>query len=414
MILRARVVLPISAPPIANGAIRISGGRIAEVGRWRDLAGHDDARKIDLGDAVLLPGLVNAHCHLDYTDMAGQFAPPKVFSDWLKTITDTKADWDYSDYAKSWMNGAEMLLGSGTTTVGDIEAVPQLLPKMWNTTPLRVCSFLEMIGITKRRSPEAILQEACEKAGGLKHRRCHVGLSPHAPYSTLPELLRLSAQTARRRRWLLSTHVAESALEFQMFAQRRGEMFDWLARSGRDMADCGQGSPVRHLERSGLLGPNLLAIHVNYLGRGDLQLLQSHQVSVVHCPRSHSYFRHAPFPLRALMRAGVNVCLGTDSLASVYRKSKQVVELSLLEEMRALAESAPDLSPRAIIRLATSCGARALGLRAKAGELCRGAFADIISLPFKGKLATVHESILGHKGRVSASMIGGKWAIKPL
>ena len=140
-----------------------------------------------------------------------------------------------------------MLLRSGTTTVGDIEAVPQLLPKMWKATPLRVFSFLEMIGITKRRQPEAILQEMVDKGTTLNHCRCRIGLSPHAPYSTLPELLRLSARTAHRQHWLLCTHVAESALEFDMFKRARGEMFDWLARSGREMNDCGHGSPVRHL-----------------------------------------------------------------------------------------------------------------------------------------------------------------------
>ncbi|HTL59724.1 MAG TPA: amidohydrolase family protein [Candidatus Limnocylindrales bacterium] len=413
MILRARVLLPISAPPIPDGGVRVAHGRIAAVGRWRDLVRIDDSRKIDLGDVVLMPGLVNAHCHLDYTLMAGQFPPPKCFTDWLKTITDTKADWSYSDYAESWTKGAEMLVRSGTTTVGDVEAVPQLLPKMWDTTPLRVCSFLEMIGITKRRLPEAILQEVSDKGINLQHPRCRIGLSPHAPYSTLPELLCLSARTARRRRWLLCTHVAESALEFQMFAERRGEMFDWLARSGRDMVDCGQGSPVRHLERCGILGPNLLAIHMNYLGRGDLQLLQSRRVNVVHCPRSHSYFRHDPFPLRALTRAGVNVCLGTDSLASVYQRRKHSVELSMFEEMRALAEREPGLRPRAILRLATSCGARALALNGKAGEIIPGAHADLIALRSEATPSRVYDTVLEHRGKVSACMIGGRWALAP-
>jgi cytosine/adenosine deaminase-related metal-dependent hydrolase len=376
------------------------------------LAGQGDSKKIDLGEVVLIPGLVNAHCHLDYTLMAGQFPPPRVFTDWLKVITDTKADWSYSDYAESWAKGAQMLLRSGTTTVGDVEAVPQLLPKMWESTPLRVYSFLEMIGITKRRQPQALLQEIFEKGIALKHRRCRIGLSPHAPYSTVPELLRLSARAARRRRWLVCTHVAESALEFDMFARRRGEMFHWLERSGRDMADCGQGSPVRHVKRSGLLGPNLLAVHLNYLGRGDLELLRQGGVSVVHCPRSHFYFRHDPFPLRSLTRAGVNVCLGTDSLASVYQRRNQTAELSMFEEMRTLAEREPRLSPRKILRLATVCGARALGLTGKAGELAPGAYADLIALPFSGKMSKVYEGVLQHKGNVATSMIGGRWAWK--
>jgi cytosine/adenosine deaminase-related metal-dependent hydrolase len=99
LLLRARAVLPVAASPISNGAILISGSRIAEVGRWRDLANAARDELIDLGDAILLPGLVNAHCHLDYTDMAGQFPPPKIFSDWLKLITTAKGHWSKSDYA---------------------------------------------------------------------------------------------------------------------------------------------------------------------------------------------------------------------------------------------------------------------------------------------------------------------------
>lgn len=306
-----------------------------------------------------------------------------------------------------------MLLQSGTTTVGDVEAVSQLLPAMWERTPLRVFSFLEMIGITKRRSPPAILQEACDKGVSLGHRRCRIGLSPHAPYSTLPELLKLSARAARNRRWLLCCHVAESAMEFEMFARRKGEMFDWLARSGRDMIDCGQGSPIRHLAQAGLLKANLLAIHVNYLGRGDAQLLQQSGASVVHCPRSHFYFRHGPFPLQRLQRAGVNVCLGTDSLASVYRRKNQPLELNMFEEMRALAQREPSLSPRKILSLSTICGARALHLQGQAGELRTGAYADVIALTFSGKTSGIYDAVLEHRGEVVASMIAGTWAVAP-
>ena len=184
-----------------------------------------------------------------------------------------------------------------------------------------------------------------------------LGLSPHAPYSTVPELLRLSAQTARRHNWRLTTHLAESALEFEMFKHGRGPMFDWLQRSGRDMSDCGLGSPVKHLERCGLLSESLLAAHVNYLAQGDAALLGRRRVHVVHCPRCHFYFHHDKFPLRRLARAGVNVCLGTDSLASVCKPRRQKVELNLFEEMRALARNEPSLSARKIVQMATLNGA---------------------------------------------------------
>ena len=410
MILRARHVLPLSGPAIRDGAVRISGRRIHAVGRWRDLSGVNDRQIIELGDAILLPGLVNAHCHLDYTDMAGQFPPPRFFTEWLKLITATKAGWAYSDFATSWIHGAQMLLRTGTTTVADIEAVPQLLPEAWDSTPLRVVSFLEMIGMTNRRPPRQVLEEAESKIRGLRHKRCFVGLSPHAPYSTVSDLLHLTASAARRRRLLLCTHVAESAPEFALFARGEGEMFDWLQRSGRDMSDCRLGSPVEHLERCGFLGVNLLATHANYLGPRDAALLGKRRVTVVHCPRSHDYFRHEPFPLRRLAREGVNLCLGTDSLASVRAGRGRVVELSMFEEMRTLARREPTLSAKTILNMATLNGARALGMQGQIGEIVPGAFADLIALPAPAARTNIYDAVLHHPGPVVASMINGQWA----
>jgi aminodeoxyfutalosine deaminase len=413
LLLRARVVLPVSRAAIQDGAVLISGRRVSAVGRWRDLSATHRKGTLDLGERVLMPGLVNAHCHLDYTDMAGQFPPPKVFSDWLKLITEAKSGWGYSDYAESWLRGAHMLVRTGTTSVADIEAVPQLLPEVRNATPLRVFSFLEMIGIKGLRQPREIVEEAVKQIDAHKVRRGGLGLSPHAPYSTVPELLRLSAETARRRKWRVTTHVAESALEFEMFRHGRGPMFDWLQRSGRDMSDCGRHSPVRHLDRCGALHESVLAAHVNYLAKGDARLLSRRKAHVVHCPRCHFYFHHDAFALRRLLRAGVNVCLGTDSLASVYQARRQQVELNLFEEMRALAKNEPSLPARTIVRMATVNGARALGQGGAIGELAAGSYADLIALPFAGKAGSIYDSVLHHTGDVAASMIDGRWAMEP-
>ncbi len=414
MILRARLVLPMVGPPIGNGAVTIAGNRIKSVGRWRDLAAGTFGQRLDLGDAILMPGLVNAHCHLDYTNMAGHFPAPKLFIDWLKLITSTKSEWTAAEYTASWLAGAEMLLRTGTTTVGDIEAVPQLLPAVWNSTPLRVISFLELIGLTKRRPPQRVLQEALDQIATLSHGRCYAGLSPHAPYSTVTQLLRSSAEAARRQGLLLCTHVAESQSEFSMFTHGRGDMFDWMRRSGREMSDCGLGSPVRHLERCGLLRKNLLATHANYLARGDAALLAKRRVSVVHCPRSHAFFDHSPFPLRRLRGAGVNVCLGTDSLATVIKPRRQSVELDMFAEMRALADRNPWLPSRAILRMATLNGAHALGQPGRLGQLSSGALADLIALPLVVKPGHAADAVLEYRGAVAASMIDGQWAVPPL
>ena len=411
--LRARVVLPICRPPIPNGAVAISGDRIVAVGRWGALSSRFSGPVLDLGDSVLLPGLVNAHCHLDYTHMAGQFPPPKTFTDWIKLITATKAGWSYSEFAESWLAGARMLLRTGTTTVGDIETVPELLPEVWEATPLRVVSFFEMTGVRSRRQPKTMLREIIRRIQALPQAQGRVGLSPHAPYSTQPELVRISARLARRHHWPLAIHLAESAQEFEMFTRGSGEMFDWLKRNERDMADCGRGSPVQHLERCGALGPGLLAIHVNYLAKQDAALLARREVNVVHCPRSHAYFQHAPFPLKQLAKAGINICIGTDSLASVYKRRREVVELNLFEEMRAFASGHPHLPARRVLPMVTTNAARALGLPGRVGELSKQASADLIAIPFAGKRADVYEAVLNHRGEVAASMVKGQWAISP-
>jgi cytosine/adenosine deaminase-related metal-dependent hydrolase len=407
MLLRARILLPISSPPIADGAVLISGNRVAALGRWRDLCRESAAPATDLGPVILMPGLVNAHCHLDYTDMAGQPAP-KQFPDWIKGLLARKAAASYADYAQAWLRGAAMLLRTGVTTVGDIEAVPELLPDVWSSTPLRVASFLEMTCVRSRREPAAIVQEAAAKITALRPARGFAGLSPHALYSTTPELLRSSAELAARHRWRVTMHVAESIDEFEMYVHGRGSMFDWL-KNQRDMSDCGHGTPVEQVRRSGLMGAEFLAIHANYLQPADIESLAQTRSSVVHCPRSHAYFRHQPFPCKELAAARVNVCLGTDSLASVTPTRPSSPELNLFAEMQAFAASNPGVTPAGIVRLATSNGARALGLQGKVGEIAPDSFADLITIPYSGTIEEAESAVVQHRGDVAGSMIEGKW-----
>ncbi len=413
MVIRSRIVLPVCQPPIQDGVVRIRANRIVELGPFKDLSLSTSEPVVDLGDSVLLPGLINAHCHLDYTEMAGTVPPQKSFTDWIPLMLAAKAEWNYSEFATSWLRGADMLLRSGTTTVADIEAVPELLPDVWQSTPLRVLSLIEMTGVKTRRDPKTILREALDCTDRLPGGRCRPGLSPHAPYSTNPELLRLSAETVIKRHWPMAVHVSESADEFAMFTRAEGDMFDWLRRNGRNMSDCGIGSPIQHLERNGALGSHLLAVHVNYLAPKDSALLARRKVSVVHCPRSHVYFRHAPFPFARLTQSKVNVCLGTDSLATVYKMRKQAVALNMFDEMHAFARANPRVPPKTILRMATMNGARALGFAGETGEISRGALADMIAVPYSGKIDDVEDAVLEHEGAVSASMIDGDWAIGP-
>jgi aminodeoxyfutalosine deaminase len=372
VILRARIVLPICGPPIENGAVEIDADRIVAVGKWSEFR---RGRATDLGEVVLMPGLVNAHCHLDYTDLR-IVRGGKSFTQWVQTIIKKKLDWTVAEYRKSWVRGARMLEETGTTTVADIEAVPDLIPWAWKQTFLRVFSFVEMTGVASGRAPKEIVSEA------LKFDS--FGLSPHALYSTVPQLLKLTAWRARTMP--ITMHVAESEDEMRMYSRRKGELFEWLSRV-RDMSDCGGTTPVQAVQRAGLLGPKFLAVHVNFLTREDVLTLALTKTSVVHCPSSHAYFGHRRFPFQQLDRAGVNVSLGTDSMASMRGR-----ELNMFLEMRQFARAYPSVSPVQILQMATLNGARALQL--PVGELRKGALADLISVPFRGKTSQVESAIL--------------------
>jgi cytosine/adenosine deaminase-related metal-dependent hydrolase len=407
MLVRARILLPVCSAPVENGAVAISTNRVARVGRWPEMDREAYRPVVDLGDAILLPGLVNAHCHLDYTDMTGM-PPQKQFPDWIKGLLARKAAASYTEYAAAWLGGAQMLIRTGTTTVGDIEAVPELLPEVWSSTPLRAFSFLEMTGVKSRRKPSEILREVSSKIRALAAVAPSAGLSPHALYSTMPALLKQTARVARRRNWRVAMHVAESTAEQEMYVHRRGPLFDWL-KNQRDMSDCGDVTPVQQVRRCGLLGENFLAVHANCLEGDDIAALSESRSHVVHCPRSHAYFQHPPFPYRKLAAAGVNVCLGTDSLASILRPRREKAELNMFAEMRAFAACYPRVAPEDIVRMATQGGARALGLQERVGAIFQGGMADLAAIPFSGRAADAWEAVVHDMGEVSATMINGSW-----
>jgi cytosine/adenosine deaminase-related metal-dependent hydrolase len=409
MLIRARTVLPICSPPNEDGAVLVRGERIESVGRFSELRQSQGDKVIDLGEAILLPGLINAHCHLDYTDMAGKLSSPKNFSDWIKAIVALKAEWSYTEFAKSWLNGAKMLLRSGTTTVVDIETVSELLPDVTRSTPLRVISCVELLSVRTKCSARQLVDTAVQKLESLSLESA--GLSPHAPYSTSPDLLRAAARAIRDRGWLLTTHVAESADEFQMYLEACGAMFDWL-KPQRDMSDCGACSPVAHLARNEVLSPNFLAIHANYLAGGDADLLAGSGASVVHCPRSHAFFGHRAFPLEELERAGVNICLGTDSMATMRKSRLEPIALNLFSEMRGLAKNSPALSPKRIVEMATVNAAKSIGRAQELGCLAPGAVADVIVLRGGGS-PNPYEVVLNNRDDVMASIIRGTWAMPP-
>ena len=194
-----------------------------------------------------------------------------------------------------------------------------------------------------------------------------------------------------------------------MFCEGSGPLYQRLANVGRDMSDCGGYSPVAQMARHGVLNDKLLAVHGNYLDDNDICLLAEGGTSLAHCPRSHDYFGHAPFRFEELQSAGVNVCLGTDSLATV----KEVdAELDMFAEMRMFRKKNPDACPEIITAMATVNGARALGWAGKVGEISTGVCADLLAVPYSGSVDSAYDEVIEHYGPV-AVMVDGQWEIPP-
>ena len=391
-------------PPIENGAVAVDGNTIVAVGAIDDLKWLDIGPVIDLGEVALMPGLINAHCHLDYTMMRHAINPPKNFTQWVQRINALKRSLDSADYLNAIQKGFEALKQWGVTSVCNIESFPELLPAI-GEPPIRTWWFYEMIDIRHRYTTEEVVVGALSFFQNRPASRNRFGLSPHAPYTASRELYRLANSCASTMTMQLTTHVAESRDEQEMFLHARGPLYDFLEGLGRPMHDCGRDTPFGSLWRSGAINSNWLLVHMNELSESDFALLGSLEPeqlpNIVHCPGSHAYFNHSRFQYRRLMSMGLNISVGTDSLASTE-------SLSLLNELRVLAAQEPWLTPEELLRTVTTNPARALRRDKRLGRISPGALADFIALPSTGKLATIHEEILHYREPIPWMMIDGQ------
>jgi aminodeoxyfutalosine deaminase len=400
MILRAHSVLPMDRPPLDDGAVVVDGDNIVAVGPWAEIRAAHQGEVRDLGDVVLLPGLINAHCHLDYTDMAGQVAWRGSFTDWLQQIVERKKTRTAAEYAAAVGTGLDQLARTGTTTVVNIEAFPPLIAQ-FTETPIRVWWCPELIDLGRESEAELMVRNTVEFLAGRENAAGGFGLSPHAPYTASQGLYRAAASSARSHSWLLTTHVVESEEEDAMFRRGTGQMYDYFLRLGRDMSDCKRGGIVRALGEVGALGPNCLAVHANHLTPSDAALLEQSGTHVALCPRGYEFFKRRLPMLSMFREQGINVCLGTDSLASNDR-------LDLFAEMQTLAHQFGQLSPEYILQLVTTGAAKALNRSGKLGRLAAGAWADMIAVPQDDAAGDPYEAVVFSKKPISFSMVAGK------
>jgi cytosine/adenosine deaminase-related metal-dependent hydrolase len=362
-------VLPVSEPPIADGAVGVENGRIVAVGRRADIGA---GRRFE--HAVIVPGFVNAHSHLEYAVYAGFGDGTPDFADWISTHVQRKQRLRFENVVDIARLGAAECLASGITTVGDC-SFSGAAGLACRDLGLRAIVYLEVFG----DDPGAAMtrfESLMEVAGPGFGELVSPGISPHAPYTVSAEVYAACAELGIP----VATHVSESASETAYLVGGAGP---W--DSFRDLLIDPPGvTGTRMLAAAGLLGPGLLAAHCVTVEPDEIDLLAEHAAAVAHCPRSNALLGCGLAPVRALLDSGVTVGLGTDSPASTP-------SFDMFEELRTAVYSArarerrPDaLTATEALELATIGSARALGMDGSTGSIEPGKHADLAVVGLDG------------------------------
>ncbi|MBU5636565.1 amidohydrolase family protein [Geomonas sp. Red69] len=372
----ASYLLPISSPPIAGGALAVKDGRIVAVGKVHELRAQFSAPVTDLHESVIMPGLVNAHTHLELTHFPAWKLRkeldylPKRYVEWIQQVVKIKRALEPGDLEHSVREGMRLCLESGTTAVGDILSDLSLVP-LYRDTPLTGRLFLEAIGHdpllcdTLVARIEATLETL---QGGLLP-----GLSPHTPHTVSGKLFRCLQALSEKISAPKAVHLSETADEALFMHDSSGAIAELLypmAHWEQYLPHPMRTTSTRYLDELGVLDSATLAVHAVHVTPNDVSILKERGVSVVLCPRSNDRLFVGCAPHKLLKESGLQLALGTDSLASND-------SLSLWDEINFLQQVAPGVfSCQELLTMATLGGARALRIDADTGSLQAGKRAD--------------------------------------
>lgn len=399
----ARRIVTLAGPPLDGGCIVVQGGKIAAVGPRRIATG----RVVDLGDALIAPGFVNAHTHLEFSGLTKPLGTAGMnFASWLREVIAFRREGPF-DPQPAVVAGLQESLAAGVTTVGEITST---VPRQLFERPPRgpnVTAFIELIGLSESRAAAklASLDEflAAGDAAGV-----HRGISPHAPYTVRPSLVDSAVVRSTDQGVPLAFHLAESPEELELLRDGTGPLVDLLREIGAwDAAAIPRGScPLDYLKTLSS-APRTLLIHGNYLADDEIYFLaaQAERMATVYCPRTHAYFGHPRHPLEKLLAAGAAVAVGTDGRCTSP-------DLDLRAELRYLRRAFPNLSPERIVRLGTLDGARALGVERDVGTLEVGKQADFVVVAEVPDESDPYAALLDERAVLLRTVVAGRLRIE--
>jgi aminodeoxyfutalosine deaminase len=383
-------VVPIAGRPLRDGWVTVDRGRVIAVGEGRTA---DGIAKVDLGRRALLPGLINAHTHLELSYLDHQIPAATEFTEWIRAVVAARrAEPDPSSerILRGVDAGIAQAIACGTSAVGDISnTLVTVAPLM--RSPLHAVVFNELIRF-RAPDPGGVVADACAQIARVPgNDAVRLGLAAHAPYSVAPgvfEAIRRAAATCAASTY--SVHLSESRAESEFVASGQGPWRRFLEDLGA--WDPGWvppgGSPVAYLESLGFLGPSALAVHGVQMDERDLETLASLNATLVTCPRSNMLTGAGTPPIARFYASGVRVALGTDSLASTP-------DLNLFAELAEMRRLAPDVAAGRLLESATRAGAEALAVDRLLGTIEPGKSARLLSVALTSTAADVEEYLVG-------------------
>lgn len=390
-------IVPISEPPIRDGWVAVDRHRIVAYGgdgsHTQGSVRASGDREVDLGSVAILPGLVNAHAHLELSHLRNAVPPGDEFITWIRGVLAARrhgSDLSPADIVVATERGIAEAVACGTAVVGDISNTLAPFGPL-TRSPLAAVLFYELIRFNAP-DPAAFVEHACREIGALGPTgRVRVSLAAHAPYSVAPLVFRAIRRAIDRDPFApCSVHLAESKAEVEFIRTGGGPWRALLEEIGAwDPAWVAPGvSPVQFLDDSGFLDARVLAVHGVQMTPEDLKRLAARGSTLVTCPRSNRHTGAGTPPIADFYAAGVRVAVGTDSLASAP-------DLNLFSELEAMRALAPAVPADKILESATLAGARALGFDADYGSIEPGKLARLIAVEVPGGTRSVEEYLVG-------------------
>lgn len=401
--LSADWLLPMDGDPVPGGAVLIGDdGRIVSAGPDAAVPHPPGAPSTHHTGCTLIPGLVNAHTHLELTGLAGAIDTPD-FADWIRRIIALKATFGYEHFLRAARQGIADCHAMGVTTIGDTGDSGAVIEAMHEAGASGI-AYQEVFGPDPAQCEASLtgLQQRVADRQRFTSERVRIGVSPHAPYTVSGPLYRAVVSWARQEGLSVATHVAEPPDEVSLFRDGSGSFAEMWKRRGIPLP-AGPATPVEWLHRHEALGPDVLCVHVVHANDADIRRMVSAGAAVAHCPLSNRAHAHGTAPLRAFLDAGLRVGCGTDSVVSVGR-------LDVLAEARA-ARSLAGLDAAGALALCTREAACALGLGDEIGTISAGKWGDIAAVRTSGAQSgeAAYERILASRtDDVAATVLGGR------